>query len=178
MVSLAYPTMESQALHPLRKISLRMTFGEKLRQARVKAGLSQQDIANLFEPALSRNAVANWELNNNLPDADRLKVLARAVRLSVDDLLSSRPLGVAEPATDYAVSPEADPGQLELLKDYSTATPSWQLVLRLLAKLPAAKQPMVSALINRTLGQGAPQPEFSTLRRTNPRAKGRRKKRT
>ncbi len=66
------------------------SFGERLKAARQTAGLTQQHIANLFEPPMSRNAVANWEAGTNMPDSSHLTVIARAVKESVDYLLEGR----------------------------------------------------------------------------------------
>lgn len=65
------------------------SFGKRFREAREEAGLSQKAIAELFDPPLSRNAVAIWE-SGGMPDADKLPTLARAVRKSIDYLLTGR----------------------------------------------------------------------------------------
>jgi transcriptional regulator with XRE-family HTH domain len=64
---------------------------ERLRQARVAAGLTQEAVGQLFEPPISRAAVAQWERtdgNGTLPDRERLQVLALAYRVSIDFLLT------------------------------------------------------------------------------------------
>lgn len=81
-----------------------MSFGKRLREARSDAKLSQADVANLFDPPISRNAVANWEADVNLPEPDRLPVIARAVRRSIDFLLAGRGSHAAQSEGHYNVT--------------------------------------------------------------------------
>ena len=62
-----------------------MTLGEKIRQARRKCGLSQEQLAEKL--AVSRSAIAKWETDKGLPDVGNLKMLARLLGVSVDYLL-------------------------------------------------------------------------------------------
>ncbi len=62
-----------------------MTIGQKLKEARKQAGLSQEQLAEKM--AVSRSAVAKWEANNGLPDVDNLKALAALLNVSIDYLL-------------------------------------------------------------------------------------------
>ncbi len=62
-----------------------MTFGEKLKEARKKAGLSQEQFAEKM--SVSRSAVAKWESDKGLPDVNNLKVMAKLLDVSVDYLL-------------------------------------------------------------------------------------------
>ena len=48
-----------------------MTFGEKLKNARKEAGLSQEQLAEKL--SVSRSAVAKWESDKGMPDIDNLK---------------------------------------------------------------------------------------------------------
>ena len=68
-----------------------MTLGEKLRQARRKSGLSQEQLAERM--SVSRSAVAKWETDKGLPDVGNLKVLARLLGVSVDYLLDETEAG-------------------------------------------------------------------------------------
>ena len=52
-----------------------MTFGEKLKEARKDAGLSQEQFAEKM--SVSRSAVAKWETDKGMPDVNNLKVIAR-----------------------------------------------------------------------------------------------------
>ncbi len=62
-----------------------MTFGEKVKEARKKAGLSQEQFAEKM--SVSRSAVAKWESDKGLPDVNNLKVMAKLLDVSVDYLL-------------------------------------------------------------------------------------------
>lgn len=62
-----------------------MTLGEKIREARRKCGLSQEQLAEKM--SVSRSAIAKWETDKGLPDVGNLKVLARLLNVSVDQLL-------------------------------------------------------------------------------------------
>lgn len=76
-----------------------MTLGEKIRDARRKCGLSQEQLAEKM--CVSRSAIAKWETDKGLPDVGNLKLLARLLSVSVDHLLDE-----AEP-TDSPVIREA-----------------------------------------------------------------------
>lgn len=62
-----------------------MTLGEKIREARRKCGLSQEQLAEKM--SVSRSAIAKWETDKGLPDVGNLKILARLLNVSVDRLL-------------------------------------------------------------------------------------------
>ena len=62
-----------------------MTLGEKLKDARKNAGMSQEQMAEkLF---VSRAAVAKWEAGKGLPDVENLKAISRLLDVSIDSLL-------------------------------------------------------------------------------------------
>ena len=62
-----------------------MTFGEKLKEARKEAGLSQEQFAEKM--SVSRSAIAKWESDKGLPDITTLKRMARLLGVSLDHLL-------------------------------------------------------------------------------------------
>ena len=62
-----------------------MTFGEKLKEARKEAGLSQEQFAEKM--CVSRSAIAKWEADRGMPDVKNLKVMAQLLGVSVDYLL-------------------------------------------------------------------------------------------
>ena len=62
-----------------------MTLGEKIREARRTCGLSQEQLAEKM--SVSRSAIAKWETDKGLPDVGNLKMLARLLSVSVDQLL-------------------------------------------------------------------------------------------
>ena len=62
-----------------------MTFGEKLKDARKNAGLSQEQLAEKL--CVSRAAVAKWETDKGLPDIMNLKAISKLLDVSIDALL-------------------------------------------------------------------------------------------
>ena len=61
-----------------------MTFGEKLKEARQKAGLSQEQLSEKLH--VSRSAVAKWETGKGMPDIENLKAAAKLLNVSIDYL--------------------------------------------------------------------------------------------
>ncbi|PAU67254.1 DNA-binding protein [Bifidobacterium criceti] len=62
-----------------------MTLGDKIRAARLEAGLTQDEMAGkLF---VSRQAITKWENGKGVPDIGNLRRLARLLGVSVDYLL-------------------------------------------------------------------------------------------
>lgn len=62
-----------------------MTLGEKLKEARKQACLSQEQLSEKL--GVSRSAVAKWETDNGIPDVDNLKAISKLLNVSVDYLL-------------------------------------------------------------------------------------------
>ena len=62
-----------------------MTLGEKIREARRKCGLSQEQLADKM--SVSRSAIAKWETDKGLPDVGNLKLLGQLLNTSLDRLL-------------------------------------------------------------------------------------------
>lgn len=62
-----------------------MTAGEKIREARTRAGLSQEQLARKLR--VSRSAVAKWETGKGLPDVENLKALSQLLHVTIDQLL-------------------------------------------------------------------------------------------
>ena len=66
-----------------------MMIGERIQTLRGQRRRSQEQLAERV--GVSRQAVSKWELNNALPDTDKLIPLARALGVSVDELLGNVP---------------------------------------------------------------------------------------
>ena len=62
-----------------------MTFGEKLKNARLEAGYTQEELATRL--TVSRAAIAKWESDRGLPDIANLKAIAEVLNVSTDYLL-------------------------------------------------------------------------------------------
>lgn len=72
----------------LTKEELKRRIGENLRRARLEREpkVTLDAVANLFDPPLSKAAVAQWEGGDTLPDVDRLVTIAREYGVSLDSL--------------------------------------------------------------------------------------------
>ena len=79
-----------------------MTFGEKLQKLRTRAGLSQDQIAELLD--VSRQAVSKWERNEAMPEAEKLVRISRQFGVSTDYLLLEE---LEEPETASTTAPAA-----------------------------------------------------------------------
>ena len=66
-----------------------MTLGETIQARRTARGLSQEALAGAV--GVSRQAVSKWEVGDAVPDTDKLIPLARALEISVDQLLGNEP---------------------------------------------------------------------------------------
>lgn len=62
-----------------------MELGEKLKEARAKAGLKQEELAQTI--GVSRQTVSNWENNRSYPDIASVMKLSNLYGLSLDELL-------------------------------------------------------------------------------------------
>ena len=65
-----------------------MTLGKKIRFARKRCNLSQEQLAEKM--CVSRSAIAKWETDKGMPDVENLKILSRLLGVSVDMLLDDR----------------------------------------------------------------------------------------
>ena len=79
-----------------------MTFGEKLQKLRARAGLSQDQLAELLD--VSRQAVSKWERDEAMPEAEKLVRISRQFRVSTDYLLLEE---LEEPETASVPAPAA-----------------------------------------------------------------------
>ena len=79
-----------------------MTFGEKLQKLRARAGLSQDQLAELLD--VSRQAVSKWERDEAMPEAEKLVRISRQFGVSTDYLLLEE---LEEPETASAPAPAA-----------------------------------------------------------------------
>lgn len=62
-----------------------MSLGEKLKDCRKKAGLSQEQLAEKL--CVSRQAITKWESGRGTPGIDNLQSISKLFGISIDDLL-------------------------------------------------------------------------------------------
>lgn len=65
------------------------TFGERLRELRKKAGLTQEELA--YKVGVHETTIRGWETTKRLPHASELKKLAAILHVSEDELLNGAP---------------------------------------------------------------------------------------
>lgn len=75
-----------------------MTFGEKLRAARIKKNLTTEQVAQALE--VSRVAVGHWEADTNMPAPKKIPELARLLDITPNHLFG---FDVCEPEGQYVV---------------------------------------------------------------------------
>lgn len=64
-----------------------MTIGEKIREARKSAGLTQEQMAEKL--LVSRQAITKWESDKGIPDVDNLKAISTLLNVNIDYLLDN-----------------------------------------------------------------------------------------
>ena len=62
-----------------------MSLGNSLLNARKKAGLSQEEVAEKL--GVSRQTISKWELDETLPDIQQSKKLSKLYHLTLDELI-------------------------------------------------------------------------------------------
>ena len=63
-----------------------MNIGKKLLDARKKANLSQEEIAEKLN--ITRQTVSKWESNETVPNINQVKLLAKIYKISLEELLN------------------------------------------------------------------------------------------
>ena len=71
-----------------------MTFAQKLKEMRTRAGMSQEKLAE--KVGVSRQAITKWETDKGAPDMDNLMALSDLFGVSVDELLGREAGGRAK----------------------------------------------------------------------------------
>ncbi len=71
-----------------KKGDLNMTIGEKISQLRMASGISQEQLAEKI--LVSRQAVSKWEMDQALPQIDKVLLLCQLFDISTDELLQDK----------------------------------------------------------------------------------------
>ena len=64
-----------------------MALGNNILKLRKKSGLSQEELGEKVN--VTRQTISNWELEETSPNPDQLKLLSKALNVSVDDLIDN-----------------------------------------------------------------------------------------
>ena len=92
-----------------------MTFGEKLKNARLEAGYTQEELASRL--TISRAAIAKWESDRGMPDVANLQALAVVLNVSIDYLLDDgNPIDLSVTKKAIDLRKYGDQGRLSRLK--------------------------------------------------------------
>lgn len=65
-----------------------MDLAKKLKEAREKAGYSQQEVAGKLN--ISRQSISRWENGWSCPDVENLILLCQLYKISMDDLVDNK----------------------------------------------------------------------------------------
>ena len=65
-----------------------MTIGEKITKLRIAAGFSQEELSE--KVAVSRQSVSKWEMDQALPQIDKILQLCELFGISTDELLCDK----------------------------------------------------------------------------------------
>lgn len=62
-------------------------LGENILKLRKSKGLSQEQLGEKID--VTRQTISNWELGETAPNPDQLKLLSKALNISIDELLEN-----------------------------------------------------------------------------------------
>ncbi len=82
-----------------------MSFAENLKQIRKEHGYSQEELAELLD--VSRQAIGKWENEQGYPEVEKLLLLSKKLKISLDDLME----------TDFASHKESTPDTKDYLSE-------------------------------------------------------------
>ncbi len=69
-------------------------LGDKISKLRKKQGLSQEQLGEQVN--VTRQTISNWELNETTPNPKQLKLLSKALNVSIDELLDNEIKNILE----------------------------------------------------------------------------------
>ena len=64
-----------------------MKLGENILKSRKRSGLSQEQLGE--QCGVTRQTISNWELGETAPNPEQLKLLSKALNISIDELLDN-----------------------------------------------------------------------------------------
>src|SRR5690554_863090 len=65
-------------------MKMKAVFAERFKSARLMNGFSLQDLANALDNKLSRQALHRYEKGEVIPDAEKINMLSKALKVSAD----------------------------------------------------------------------------------------------
>lgn len=129
-----------------------MKLGKRLRHARLKRGLKQEQLAELAStPAMpiSQAMISALEQRDS-ETTTAIFALARALKINPEWLQTGLPANDSGLETDAwkPPSPDLAKDEASLLADYRKASDGWKLTLRLMGRTPPKDQPELSKNMN------------------------------
>lgn len=64
----------------------KITFGEKLKNARLESNYTQEELVNKL--CVSRSEISKWESDKGMPDINNLKIISSVLNITIDYLLN------------------------------------------------------------------------------------------
>ena len=98
-------------------------FASRLREARLTAGLTQEELGFALE--VTKSSVSAWETGRETPSFRVLEILSQQLNVSLDFLVLGQGSEAAEQPSHYAIGRFAqDIPETRLLKLYRALTPN------------------------------------------------------
>lgn len=81
-------------------MEIKSLFAERLKSARIMNGFSLQDLANVLDNKLSRQALHRYEKGAVIPTIEKINLISKALNVSVDYFLRTSPISLS--SFDYS----------------------------------------------------------------------------
>lgn len=78
--------------------------GQRIKSIRLQLGKNQEAFGNLFDPKVSKGGVSRWESGDTIPNAKRLKMIAKWGGVTVSELLHGSIDEMIDDTADYIYS--------------------------------------------------------------------------
>lgn len=78
---------------------MKLIIGDKINYHRKKKNMTQEDLANMV--GISAQAVSGWERNCGYPDITLLPGIARALGITIDELMGNDEIGISEDISKF-----------------------------------------------------------------------------
>ena len=98
----------------------RMTFGERLKTLRKKAGLTQEQLADII--SVEHNSISRWEKSTDIPKVQNLQALAKALNVTELDLLNDQPPDSGEWVITLKVNNKLEKEEINLIGNVQPVT--------------------------------------------------------
>lgn len=94
-----------------------MRFGEKLKELRIKANLTQEELAKKMD--ISSKTIGRWENQDTAPDITKLKKICKILKCNMSDLTSEKEIAIKESKKEMIRKEEVILPKQNKIKDVS-----------------------------------------------------------